>query len=118
VVAVVILACIGLIVALAVGRHAWGVMPGMWGGWRYTMPHMRTYAQPMFMFGPLLGLAALAVIGGLIWLALSGSRRASSGTAAPEAPRALETPLDVLKRRYAAGEIDREQYEQMRQDLE
>jgi putative membrane protein len=28
------------------------------------------------------------------------------------------TPLDTLKRRYAAGEITREQYEQMRTDLE
>jgi len=29
-----------------------------------------------------------------------------------------ETPLDILKRRYAAGEITREEYETMRQDLE
>jgi putative membrane protein len=29
-----------------------------------------------------------------------------------------ETPLDVLKRRYAAGQVTREQYEQMRADLE
>ena len=29
-----------------------------------------------------------------------------------------ETPLNLLKRRYAAGQISREQYEQMRKDLE
>lgn len=29
-----------------------------------------------------------------------------------------DTPLNVLKRRYAAGQITREQYEQMRKDLE
>jgi putative membrane protein len=28
------------------------------------------------------------------------------------------TPLEVLKRRYAAGEITREQYQQMRKDLD
>ena len=28
-----------------------------------------------------------------------------------------ESPLDILMRRYAAGEISREQYEQMRKDL-
>ncbi len=28
------------------------------------------------------------------------------------------SPIDVLKQRYAAGEITREQYEQIRQDLE
>ncbi len=29
-----------------------------------------------------------------------------------------ETPLEVLKARYARGEINREEYEQMRRDLE
>jgi putative membrane protein len=29
-----------------------------------------------------------------------------------------ETPLDILKKRYARGEISKEQYEQMKKDLE
>lgn len=29
-----------------------------------------------------------------------------------------ETPLELLKARYARGEISREEYEQMRRDLE
>lgn len=33
-------------------------------------------------------------------------------------PQAHGTPLDTLKRRYAAGEITREQYELMRKDLD
>jgi len=32
--------------------------------------------------------------------------------------RGQGTPIDVLKRRYAGGQITREQYEQMRKDLE
>ncbi|GAB4286790.1 MAG: SHOCT domain-containing protein [Deferrisomatales bacterium] len=29
-----------------------------------------------------------------------------------------ENPLEILKRRYAAGEISKEEYERMRRDLE
>lgn len=38
------------------------------------------------------------------------------GRADSESPR--EKPVDVLKHRYASGEITREQFEQMKQDLE
>jgi putative membrane protein len=50
----------------------------------------------------------------LVFLVVYGFRNGGRGTTPP--PR--EPPLDVLKRRYAAGEISREEYEQMRKDLE
>jgi putative membrane protein len=50
----------------------------------------------------------------LVFLLVSSFRSGDRGPAPP--PR--ETPLDILKRRYAAGEITREEYERMRQDLE
>lgn len=33
-------------------------------------------------------------------------------------PSAGQTPLEILKARYAQGEIDHEEYEQMRRDLQ
>jgi putative membrane protein len=33
-------------------------------------------------------------------------------------PQAERTPLEILKERYARGEISREEYDQMRRDLE
>lgn len=36
---------------------------------------------------------------------------------AREPPRGDETPLEILKRRYARGEIDRAEYEERRRDL-
>ncbi len=32
-------------------------------------------------------------------------------------PGAIEAPLDILKRRYARGEIGKEEYDRMKQDL-
>lgn len=41
----------------------------------------------------------------------------SSGRAAGPPAAGEKTPLDILKERYARGEINREQYDAMRQDL-
>lgn len=45
------------------------------------------------------------VIVAVVWVAISYSRRGNNS------PR--ESPEQILKRRFAKGEIDREQYEQM-----
>jgi len=51
----------------------------------------------------ILGVIALAK-----WILSAGSAGASDS----------KRPLDIIKERYARGEITREQYEQMRRDLE
>ena len=40
----------------------------------------------------------------------------ASGT--PQRTGALESPTEILKQRYARGEITKEQFEQMRRDVE
>lgn len=54
-------------------------------------------------------LIILGVVALLRWLGMGGN--ASRG-----APR--KTPLEILQERYARGEIEREEYEQKRRDLE
>jgi len=66
------------------------------------------------IFGMAAGLLLLLIlIGGGAWLVQAGLR---AGVAAPGAP-AGETPLEILRRRYAKGEIARNEYEEMRRDL-
>jgi putative membrane protein len=50
------------------------------------------------------------LIAGAIWL---GTRLLSRGPAT----QLRETPLEMLKRRYAAGEIDGEEYAKVRREL-
>jgi putative membrane protein len=57
------------------------------------------------------------VIGLIVWLvsSLAAGRmtsRLSSGTTTP-----AEAPLDILKKRYARGEITKPEYDEMRRDL-
>lgn len=79
----------------------WGMMGGrgMMGGWWGGLG--------MLLFWAL-------VIGGIVWLVVAVSRSQQSGTPRP----AGETPLDILKRRYAAGETSKEQFDEMKRNLE
>lgn len=78
--------------------------PGMMGwGW-----------GPVGAWWGILGMVfGLAVLAGLVLLVIWAVRQFAPA-AGPSGSRALE----VLKERYARGEITREQYEQMRRDLE
>lgn len=54
-------------------------------------------------------LVIAAIFLGIRWAVKSGDTRGAVGK---------ETALDVLKRRYASGEIDRDQFLAMKKDLE
>jgi putative membrane protein len=83
-------------------RGSWGMMgPGMMGGfgWGWFMP------IGMILFWGL-------VIWGIVALVRSAATPGSTG-----ASRQLDTALEVLKRRYAQGEISKEEFEEKRKDL-
>ncbi len=79
----------------------WGMMgPGMMGGfgWGWFMPIF------MIIFWGLVIWGIVALVRGL-----SGQRSSDSSKA--------DSALEVLKRRYARGEIDKEEYEEKKKDL-
>ena len=78
-------------------------MMGDWGGWGWGWGMGFGWIF-MILFWALVVLGILALAR---WLFSTGGSGGSG-----------RAPLDVLKERYARGEINREQYEQMRRDLE
>ena len=76
--------------------EAWEMHPMMWGMWGIGM---------MLMMLVFWGLVIAAVVLGVRWLAARG--REGGGHAA----------LDILRQRYARGEIDREEFLARKRDL-
>ncbi len=101
-----------LVVILVVPGLGWGMMgpgmmgPGMMGGWGWGGASP-LWGVGMFVFWAL-------IIGGVVLLVSWGIRQAGPGPGESAGRR----PLDILKERYARGELNREQYEQMRRELE
>ncbi|RMG96243.1 MAG: hypothetical protein D6706_10495 [Chloroflexi bacterium] len=57
----------------------------------------------------------VVVIGLGVWLLANLFPKISANTSPQNSP---DSPVEILKRRYARGEISREEYERMRQELE
>ncbi len=80
------------------------------GGQMNGYGHMMNSWGGAIMMG-LGGLLVLVVIGVLVYFVVKSSGTGGFG-ANPH-----ETPLDVLKKRYARGEITKEQFDEMKKDL-
>lgn len=93
------------------GGYGWGMIgPGMMG------PGMMRGGWGFGFLGPIVLLVlGVLIVGGVVWFVQALARGGSmSGTGKTGA----EAPLDILKRRYAAGEITKEQFQEMRRTLE
>ena len=102
-----IIVAIVIVVPLVFGQiwggqyGGWGIMgPGIMGGfgWMWLMPIF------MIVFWGLVIWGIVALVRGL-----SGSRGSDSSKA--------DSALEVLKKRYARGEINKEEYEEKKKDL-
>lgn len=107
---VVVLLFAGALLFLATRGYGMGygfMRPGMMFG----------MGLPFMMGGGGLGMLLfwLLVVVGVIWLIAAFTPRTASAVQTGSAP--AESPLDILKRRYANGEINKEQFEEMKNTL-
>jgi putative membrane protein len=92
--------------AFAQGYGGWGMGPGMMGwGMGYGGGWLWTILMVIFWIAVIVGIVLL-----IRWLILS------TRTATPN-QRQDESAIDILKKRYARGEIDKEEFEQRKKDL-
>jgi len=102
------------------GFGGFGMMgPGMMGGYGGYGGMLGGYG-----FNPLGAIISLVVwalvIGGVVWLVVWLARNANASTVAQRGGLGIgsnESPLDILKARYAKGEITKEQFDAIKQDL-
>lgn len=89
--------------------YGWGMHPGMmgWGG-GWGMSWIGMILMAAFWIAVIVGIVFL-----IRWLILS-TRQGGDGGGRPQAG---DTALEILRQRYARGEIDRETFEKMRKDL-
>ena len=101
-----IVAGVILIVSLLSGAF-WG-----WQGYGYGMmwPGMMGGLGSMFLM-PVLW---LAVVGVIVWAVAGAVRRSGESS---RSGGSSDSPLEILKRRYASGELTKEEFDARKRDL-
>ena len=82
----------------------------------WNMPRW-DHMMPFGYGGMIMWLILLVLIGVGLYFILQNSKP-SSGRGPIEGSRSEESALEIVKRRYARGEITREEFEAMKKDLE
>lgn len=91
-----------------------------WPGWYDCGGHMMGWGAGGFgpFFGPIFMILVLALVIAVAVLLVRWLAGAGPG-AAPHhpVPPPIRTPLDILKERFARGEIDKDEFEERRRSL-
>jgi putative membrane protein len=79
------------------------------------MPHDNFWQWHFWFFPKFMPILWFVIVGLCLYLILS-RRRARKPWESGPSPEG-ETPLDILKKRYAKGEISKDEFEQMKRDI-
>ncbi len=101
-----------IIAILIVVPLVWGGISGWGGGWGMTGPGM----MGGFGWGGLMGIGMVVFWGLVIWGIVALARGVSSPGGTGSSNQS-DSALEVLKRRYARGEINKEEFEDKKKDI-
>lgn len=87
-------------------------MNGYWGDWMWGWSFVGMLWM-LFFWGLIIGGIVLLVR----WIADGGRRRTDGGAGGAGTAPAAETAMDILKKRYARGEISKDEFDRMKEDL-
>jgi putative membrane protein len=93
----------GINISAQWGGYGWGMGPGM--GWGYGMGGFSSIIMIAFWVAAIVGVIFL-----IRWLVVSTGGSGRLG-------RSEDSALEILKRRYARGEINKEEFEEKKKDL-
>ena len=88
----------------------------MWDQDWHMMPHDWGWGGGIFM-GVFWLLVIALIVFAIVYLVRQTGGRQFAGGPRGGPPPDRESPRDILDRRYAEGELSREEYEQMKKDL-
>ncbi len=101
VVVMLVLILLGFLFIWGLRGAGFGMMgPGMMGGYGSL------FIVPIFF---------IVILGLLIWTVVAATQKTNTGT--NSRIKESDNPLDILKLRYARGEIDKDEYETKKRDL-
>ena len=91
------------------------LVPGLFRGWQgYGYGMMWPGMMGGFGFMFLMPVLWLVVVGLIVWGVVAAVRRPGEGD---RTSRSSDAPLEILKRRYARGEVTKEEFDARKKDL-
>ena len=100
----------GIVLALLI------VVPSVWGGFSGWSGGFGMMGTGMMGTGGFMGIGLIVFWGLVIWAIVALARGNAFG-GSQSSPERSDSALDILKKRYARGEISREEFEDRKKDL-
>lgn len=113
IIGVILLIALFVLLLFGAGMMGFGMMGG-YGMIPFGM--MRGAFYPLGWIVPLVFWGLL--IGGIALVVVSLTRNSRAASTVTPPPQQVDSPLDILKARYARGEITKEQFNEIKKDLE